>query len=140
LQKARLSAKSDVSRGKLASSILPKDGLVTFVDELIFHATPIEGHRADTPATNAVRYLSAGVTVTSLVKGKFVTFDPVNIFGTKTHSTRIQRRMSAHYDNGTHIETGLTIPGSKSGGVRKFFRLWICVVPKHWYETLPEYA
>jgi hypothetical protein len=47
--------------------------------------------------------------------------------------------LSAHYDHGTHIESGLTIPGSTSDGVRKFFRLWICITPKHWYEALPPY-
>ncbi|HKP98199.1 MAG TPA: hypothetical protein VJ385_20885 [Fibrobacteria bacterium] len=126
------------SRGKMACSILPRDGLVAFVDELIFHATPIEGHRVDDTSDEAVRYLSAGVTVVSLMKAGV---DPgkLNIFGTKSYADRIKRRLSATYDKGTHLQTGLTIPGAKSGGVRKFFRLWICIVPEHWYTPLPPY-
>lgn len=141
LNKVRRFPPNDESTGKLASSVLPKDGLVSFVDELIFHATPIAAHRHDVPWANQPRYMHAGVSFPTIMKGKFPAEpkDILNLFEPHVKVDRIQRRMSAHYDQGKHIETGLLVPGAKSGGVRKFFRLWITIVPDHWYIPLPAF-
>jgi hypothetical protein len=147
LHYARHSDKDLSARGKMASSILPKDGLVSFVDELIFHATPIEGFRVD-PDTEAsedkkaaaLRSVNAGVTVVSMLSNGGSFTGSVNLFGQRDYAHRVQRRMSAHYRNGVHLETDLAIPGATSGGVRRFFRLWICVMPENWYEPLPAYT
>jgi hypothetical protein len=128
------------SQGKMASSILPKDALVTFVDELIFHATPLAAHRADVNWSNQARYLNAGVSFPTLEKGGVHSTDFLYLFTPDVKKARVERRMSAHYDNGVHIETGLMVPGAKSGGVRKFFRLWICIVPDHWYTANAAYT
>jgi len=147
LQYARESTDDLTARGKMAASILPKDGLVTFVDELIFHATPIEGYRVDpdTEASEAkkamaLRTVNAGVTVVSVLENGGQFLGTLNLFGQRDYAHRIKRRMSAHYLNGVHQETGLTIPGATSGGVRRFFRLWICILPDNWYEPLPAYT
>jgi hypothetical protein len=141
LSRVRTNPPNTESQGKLASSILPKDGLVSFTDELIFHATPIAGHRHEIPWANTARYLHAGVSFPTLMKGKYPALptEILNLFEPHVKVDRVQRRMSAHYDQGVHIETGLLVPGAKSGGVRKFFRLWICITPKHWYKRLPAY-
>jgi hypothetical protein len=146
LHYARHSTKDLTSRGKMAASILPKDGLVSFVDELIFHATPIEGYRVDPDTVSedekaaALRSVNAGVTVVSMLYDGQQFSGSLNLFGQKDYATRIKRRMSAHYDNGVHLETNLAIPGATSGGVRRFFRLWICLMPDNWYEPLPAYT
>jgi hypothetical protein len=147
LHYARHSTKDLSARGKMASSILPKDGLVSFVDELIFHATPIEGFRVD-PDTEAsedkkaaaLRTVNAGVTVVSMLENGGSFTGSVNLFGQRDYAHRVQRRMSAHYQNGVHLETNLAIPGATSGGVRRFFRLWICLMPDNWYEPLPAFT
>lgn len=138
LQKARVPLK-DITKYKMSYETLPKDGLVTFVDELIFHATPITAHRTDSQAELAVRYLSGGAQVISLIDDKGLAPGFVNLFGTRAHADRVKRRLSAHYSAGVHVESGIGLPGSTSGGVRKFFRLWICIVPDHWYSKLPAY-
>ena len=85
--------------------------------------------------------MHAGVSFPTIMKGKFPAEpkDILNLFEPHVKVDRIQRRMSAHYDQGKHIETGLLVPGAKSGGVRKFFRLWITIVPDHWYIPLPAF-
>jgi hypothetical protein len=140
LQWVRWYQKSEESKGKMAASILPKDGLVSFVDELIFHATPIAGHRTDSTWANQARYLHAGASFPTLEKDGRHSTDILNLFEAHVKKDRIERRMSAHYDNGKHIETGLLVPGAKSGGVRKFFRLWMCIVPEHWYKANAKYT
>lgn len=138
LQKARVPLK-DYTQYEMSYETLPKEGLVAFVDELIFHATPLTMHRIEYPGEDAVRILSAGAQVVSLIDDKGGVPKFINLFGTRSHATRVKRRLSAHYSQGVHVESGLGIPGSTSGGVRKFFRLWICIVPDHWYSTLPAY-
>lgn len=139
LQAARVPLK-DHTQYEMSYETLPKEGLVTFVDELIFHATPLTMHRIDYPGDDAVRILSAGAQVVSLIDDKNGGTTFINLFGTRSHATRVKRRLSAHYKDGVHTESGLGVPGSTSGGVRKFFRLWICIVPDHWYTKLPDYT
>lgn len=140
LQWARMYPANTDSQGKMAASILPKDALVSFVDELIFHATPIAGLRTERPAKDHERYLHAGASFPTLLKDGKHSGDILKLFEAHVKKDRVERRMSAHYNNGVHIETGLEVPGAKSGGVRRFFRLWMCIVPAHWYKANAKYT
>ena len=117
---------------------LPKNGLVTFVDELVFHATPYMFVRdalesTDTPQqrTDKRRHFSSGVTIAG---AGGIGGDPVklNVYGERTFRTRIVRRLS------TARQDGEDLPPATSGDdeIRRFWRVWLTVVPKHWYEEL----
>jgi len=140
LQNVRMSPPNQDSNGKLHGCVLPKDALVSFVDELIFHATPVVGHRTEAKLDDLPRYLHAGVTFPTVMKDHAPYDKSLNIFEAYVKQDRVERRMSAHYTNEVHDETGLAIPGAKSGGVRRFFRLWICIVPEHWYKPNAKYT
>jgi hypothetical protein len=124
----------------LDTATLPPNGLITFVDELVFHATPSPMLRKDVsdlePDATAERqrHINSGVSIPG-------TGDPaaspphLNVFGERTFQRRIRRRLSEALARGETLpsSTGSSDPTSK----RKFWRVWLSVVPKHWYEELP---
>jgi hypothetical protein len=126
------------NRPTMEYSALPANGLVSFVDELIFHATPMLGQREQGAADE--RSLSAGATIPGTVKQTENGWSPndgyINVYGAKDYGQRIQRRMSLNLSEEEKTIFDLPIPHAESGGLRRFWRLWMAITPAHWYRTL----
>jgi hypothetical protein len=105
---------------KLAGN-MPPYGLVSFVDELINHATPLGKHRPDSEK----RLLNAGV---SLGEGPQST---VNLYGDR----RVRRRYSMAMNEGANLAPVEVQVDDRPVAERKFVRLWIGVVPRSWFTT-----
>jgi hypothetical protein len=126
---------------------LPAYGLVSFVDELIFHATPMLSKRPPAGTTDKdIRYLSAGATIPGSIGQRpdgswYPNSDYLPAFGTRNYANKVRRRMSVNIDqlaaNNEVFLGGLPIPSAVSGGVRKFWRLWMGITPSAWYTFLP---
>ncbi len=140
---------------RLEYSPLPSNGLVSFVDELVFHSTPMLSMRPPTGTSDSeLRSLAAGATIPSTLKqvdGRwklpgsvdsremaFGGTGAIPLFSTRDYGHRIRRRMSVNLSNEDTTLYGLPIPSAVSGGVRRFWRLWIAIAPTEWYKALPR--
>ncbi len=124
----------------LDAAPLPPNGLITFVDELVFHATPNTMVRKDVSdlepdaRSERQRQINSGVSVPGT--GTWgATPVPLNVFGERTSQTRIKRRLSTALGRGEVLPSATG--GTSATDKRRFWRVWLSVVPKHWYEELP---
>ena len=86
-------------------------GLISFVDELIYHATPIRRSRTQE------------IGLFSKVKLERKARDIL--------PPKLERRMS--FD----LKNSVEIPSETGGATRRsFLRLWVSIVPKDWYTPL----
>jgi hypothetical protein len=119
---ASLCAELETARDHISSQItgagdvhcapLGPFGLLSFVDELIWHATPIEGSRSRLPNLGDGEYKKVSIQgITKRLPG---------------NGQRLQRQVSR--------SSLLDFP-VRDMGKRRFLRLWICVQPRSW--TIP---
>lgn len=95
-------------------------GLVSFVDELVYHATPFEKNRREVASS---RKLFESVMLETQEKDLF----PAAPNG----GHRLERAMS------TDLDARKAMPTQTGGeATRCFLRLWMSVVPKEWYKLV----
>ena len=100
-----------------------KNGLITFVDELIYHATPLEGRRSPLERAKLYSTVSIGGKEHNLpIAGLWRDGDPSG--NERREEYAIARSVS---------QERLTLP-VRDGGKRRFARLWISVQPVNWTE------
>jgi hypothetical protein len=112
---------------------LPPNGLITFIDELVFHTTPFMDMREAGLDTQPTRLTNSGVTIAGYPSDQ-ADSAVLAIFGERNYRLRVQRRLS------TEIRNETDLPPAKDGDgpnpVRKFWRLWVTIVPRNWYRPL----
>lgn len=116
MEKARHELPSEAVPHVHCETIEPH-AIITFVDELIYHATPLEGSR---PAD----YQETSYTEVDLGQ---VVFPMRSFIKNKASNARTLRR--------TVSEKQLTARNRDEHGKRRFARLWICIQPRSWTQV-----
>lgn len=114
LEEARGGLPRDTS---VQMSELPPYGLISFVDELIYHSTPLTRRRddEDTGQMSGYHMVTTGQNFY------------VGVAGDEKTSMKLKRRMSKAFRGGDFE------PKTGFKDKRTFLRLWITISPKSWY-------
>lgn len=133
------------------STVLQPYGLISFVDELIYHLTPLREHRESGDSYDGFNKVGIAPQqsfdiipgLPNLVRSADIIKRTGNWFGygpkwvtheldpQQQHRHKIARRMSVDLSSWSK-------PPSTTGGlpVRQFLRLWVSVVPSQWYHEV----
>ncbi len=151
LEKARKSIAADHPQVIFESSVLNRCGLVSFVDELVYHLTPLREHRktgssydqfnqvgiAPQQSFEIIPGLPGLIRQADIVKrsGNWFGFGPR--WETYELSPQSQQRKPISRRMSTDLSAWQK-PPSTTGGlqIRQFLRLWISIVPSRWYSEV----
>ena len=152
LENARSKLKKKNTAITFESSVLEPNGLISFVDELIFHLTPLREHRKIDSSYDDFNRVSIAPQqefdiipgLPNLIRGADIRRRAGRWFGCgpkwesydvkplERGRHKLARRMSADLSSPTK-----TVPSTTGGlDVRQFLRLWISIVPSAWYSQL----
>lgn len=114
IARGKLEKSEEVEKGLLYATTMPSNGLITFVDELIFHVTPLTRKRGLDDQGTLFQTVNINATEYPLPKEQMRLTKP----------SRLRRQFSEKDMGGT---------GTGSSGRRSFVRFWIMVEPKAWH-------
>jgi hypothetical protein len=152
LEEARAQLAKDHADIRFESSVLGPYGLISFVDELIYHLTPLREHRqsggsydgfnsvgiAPSQSFDVIPGLPNLVRSADILKrsGNWLYCGPqwvkYELDPQAQGRQKIERRMSTDLSSWTS-----SVPSTTGGlQVRQFLRLWISIVPANWYHDV----
>jgi hypothetical protein len=115
--RGRLELTFGEKRDLLYDTVMSQNGLVTFVDELIFHVTPLTRKRTETEKTS-------GDSLFRAVNINSITYEIDSLL--QNDSKKLRRTFSTK-----DVEN---VKGTSQNGRRSFIRFWVMIEPKAWHE------
>jgi hypothetical protein len=105
---------------KIRCKVIRPNGMLTFVDELVYHASPFAGKRPALDAEQKKPFKYEDYLSVSMSEQRFAIRDDVPI---DKPSKAFPRTVS---------NKDLRTPAKDPNDKRRFARLWICIQPKNW--------
>jgi hypothetical protein len=105
---------------KIRCKVIGPNGILTFVDELIYHASPFAGRRPDVAAEQDRPFAYEEYLSVKLSGKTFAIRDDVSV---DKPSKAFPRTVS---------NKNLLTPAKDVNDKRRFARLWICIQPTNW--------